>query len=74
MTKKKLIDRTVKTLEKLPEDKVHEVADYADFVFKKYEEKILQKGLEALASQSKSFEFLQDEEELYDENDLIEKY
>lgn len=74
MTKKKLIDRTVATLEKLPKDKVHEVADYVDFVSKNFEEKILQKGLEDLASQSKSFEFLHDEGELYDESDLKEKY
>lgn len=74
MTKKKLINRTVETLEKLPEDKVLEVADYADFVFKKYEEKILQKGLESLVSHSKSFSFLHDEEDLYDESDLKEKY
>ena len=74
MTKKGLINRTVETLEKLPEDKIHEIADFADFVLKKYEEQILQKGIETLVSQSDSFTFLQDEEDLYDENDLKEKY
>lgn len=74
MTKKKLINRTVETLEKLPKDKVLEVADYADFIFKKYEEKILQKGLENLVNHSKSFAFLLDEEDLYDESDLKEEY
>lgn len=74
MTKKNLINRTLETLEKLPKDKVHEVADYAEFVLKKYDEQILQKGLETLVSQSKSFMFLHDEEELYDESDLKEKY
>jgi len=74
MTKKKLINRTVETLEKLPKDKVHEIADYADFVFKKHEEQVLQKGLQTLVSHSKSFAFLHDEEDLYDESDLKEKY
>jgi len=74
MTKKNLINRTVKTLQKLPKEKVHEIADYADFVFKKHEGQILQKGLETLVSQSESFEFLHDEEDLYDESDLKEKY
>lgn len=74
MTKKGLINRTIETLEKLPEDKIHEIADFADFVLKKYEEKTLQRGIETLASESDSFAFLQDEEDLYDENDLKEKY
>lgn len=74
MTKRKLINRTLETLEKLPKDRVHEVADYADYIFKKYEEQTLQKGLETLVSQSESFAFLHDEEELYDESDLKETY
>lgn len=74
MTKKKLIHRTIETLEKLPEDKIHEIADFADFVLKKYEEQILQKGIETMISESNSFTFLHDEEDLYDESDLNEKY
>ena len=74
MAKQKLIDRTVEALERLPEDKIHEVADFADFILKKYEEQILQKGIEALTSQSDSLAFLQEEEDLYDEGDLKEKY
>ena len=71
MTKKGLINRTVETLEKLPENKIHEIAD---FVLKKYEEQILQKGIETIISESTSFAFLHDEEDLYDESDLKERY
>ncbi|MCB0567095.1 MAG: hypothetical protein KDD01_22240 [Phaeodactylibacter sp.] len=74
MTKKGLINRTVETLEKLPENKIHEIADFADFVLKKYEEQILQKGIETIISESTSFAFLHDEEDLYDESDLKERY
>ena len=74
MAKQKLIDRTVETLERLPENRIHEVADFADFVLKKYEEQILQQGIETLMSQSDSFAFLHEEEDLYDESDLKEKY
>jgi hypothetical protein len=74
MTKEGLINRTVETLERLPEDRIQEVADFADFVLKKYEEQILQKGIETMISESNSFTFLQDEEDLYDESDLKEKY
>ena len=38
------------------------------------EEREIQKGIEIISSQSKSFAFLNDEEDLYDESDLIEKY
>ncbi len=74
MTKKGLINRTVETLEKLPEDKIHEIVDFADFILKKYEDQILQRGIETLVSESDSFAFLHDEEDLYDENDLKERY
>ena len=74
MTKKNLIERTIETLEKLPSNKINEIADFADFVLKKYEEEILQKGIERVISESESFSFLKNEEELYDENDLKEKY
>jgi len=74
MTKRNLIHRTVETLEKLPEEKIHEIADFADYLLKKHEEQVLQKGIETIVSKSDSFSFLHDEEDLYDESDLKEKY
>jgi hypothetical protein len=63
MNKKGLINKTIEALEKLPEDKVNEVATFADFVLKRYEEQT-----------PDSFAFLHEEEDLYDESDLKEKY
>jgi len=74
MDKQILINRTIEALEKLPEEKVYEVANFADYILKKYEEQILQTGIEALVSDSESFSFLGDEEDLYDESDLKERY
>ncbi|WP_194975154.1 hypothetical protein [Aquiflexum lacus] len=74
MTKQGLINWTIEALEKLPEDKVSEIAEFADFVLKKHEEQIIQKGIETLVSKSDSFAFLTEEEDLYDESDLKEKY
>lgn len=74
MEKETLIKRTIKTLSKLPQDKVKEVSDFADFIAKKHEEEFLQKGMKILVSESKSFYFLQDEEDLYTVEDLKEKY
>jgi len=74
MTKETLIKRTFSTLSKLPQDKVKEVSDFADFILKKYDEEILQKGIEELVSNSKIYSFLEEEEDLYTFEDLKEKY
>jgi hypothetical protein len=74
MPRETLIKKTIKTLSKLPPEKVKEVSDFAEFIFKKYEDEILLKGLEKLASDSKVFYFLNDDEDLYTLEDLKEKY
>lgn len=74
MLKNTLINRTVETLSKLPNEKVKEVSDFVDFLYKKYEEEALQKGIQSLVSDSSSFYFLKEEEDLYSVEDLKEKY
>ncbi len=74
MEKETLIKRTVKMLSKLPQNKIREVSDFADFILKKHVEELLQKGMNVLASEAKSFYFLKDEENLYTVKDLKEKY
>ncbi|MBI3599252.1 MAG: hypothetical protein HY097_01225, partial [Nitrospinae bacterium] len=54
--------------------KVAEVADFTEYLYQKYEEYIFNRGIRKLASESKSFEFLKEEEDLYTVNDLKEKY
>lgn len=70
MTKQIIIERTLKAINQLPEDKAEEISDFADFVFKKYEEQELSKGIQKLASESNSFDFLESEEEIYSVSDL----
>ncbi len=74
MTKEALIQKTLKRLSDLPKDKVNEVLDFADFIAKRYEENILQKGIISLVTDSKSYGFLNNEEDLYTVNDLKEIY
>jgi len=74
MEKETLIKRTLKTLSRLPQDKVKEVSDFAEFILKKQEEESLQKGVEILISESRAFYFLKDEDDLYTREDLKEKY
>jgi hypothetical protein len=71
MTKELLIKQTLKTLKKLPESRVKEVSDFAEFILKKNDEEVIQKGIEKMVSESDSFYFLNDEEDLYDEDDLV---
>ena len=74
MTKELLIDKTVGYLKNLPDNKVEEVADFTEYLYQKQEEYILNKGIQKLTSESKSFEFLKEEDDLYTLNDLKERY
>jgi hypothetical protein len=74
MTKETLIKKTLSTLSRLPQEKVREVSIFADDILKNYEERILQKGIEKLVSDSKVFDFLKNEDDLYSIEDLKEKF
>lgn len=70
MTQSAVIENTISTLSKLPVDKAEEVADFADFVLKRHEESLLQKGITQIVGESEAFAFLADEEDLYTRDDL----
>ena len=74
MIRETLIHKTIKTLSKLPNDKVREVSDFTEYILKKYEEENLQHGIEKLVTDLTTFQFLNDDEDLYTVNDMIEKY
>ena len=74
MSKAEIIEKTVNALNKLPESKGEEVADFADFMVKRSEEEQLQAGIQRLIEKSGAFAFLKDEEDLYTLDDLKEKY
>lgn len=74
MRRQAIIERTLKVINQLPEEKAEEISDFAEFVMKQYEEQKLSQGIQRLAASSKAFDFLNDEEDLYTEADLKEKY
>lgn len=74
MTKEALIKKALETLSRLPQDRIREVNDYADYILKKYEEDSLQEGMQQLMGESKAYTFLEDEEDLYTLEDLKERY
>jgi bisphosphoglycerate-independent phosphoglycerate mutase (AlkP superfamily) len=74
MNRQVIIERTIKAINLLPEDKAREISDFADFITKRYEEQVLTEGIARLISNSKSFDFLKDEQDLYTEADIKEPY
>ena len=74
MTKQAIIERTIRALNQLPEEKAKEMSDFAEFITKRHEEQILTQDIQQLISTSNAFDFLDDEEDLYSETDLEEVY
>jgi len=74
MSKRELLDKTAFLLERLPMEQLVEVADFADFLLKKQESESLRRGVNQLNRESGSFNFLEEEEELYSITDLKVRY
>ena len=74
MTRRLIIERTVNAINQLPEDRSVEIADFAEFIMKRFEEQSLIKGIQKLTANSQSFSFLAEEEEIYSLSDLKEVY
>lgn len=74
MTRRLIIERTVNAINQLPEDKAVEISDFAEFIIKRYEEQRLTEGIQNLTSNSQTFDFLAEEEEIYSLADLKEVY
>ena len=74
MNRSILIKETIEKIHQLPDIKIQEINEFAEFLLSRIDNKILIEGMQKLASDSKSFEYLKNEEELYLVNDLKEKY
>lgn len=74
MSREELIKSTIEKLNQLSDTRIQEVSDYVSFLASRIDDKIISEVIKTLTSNSKSYEFLHDEEELYQVNDLKEKY
>lgn len=74
MNRQVLIDNTINKIRQLPDMKIKEVNDFADFLLSKIDNKIIQEGIQKLTSDSKTFDFLKNEKDLYSIDDLKERY
>ncbi len=73
MTNQIIIEKTIRAIKRLPDNKIQEVSDFVEFISKKYEGSLTE-GMQKLVSESSVFEFLDEEEDLYSEADLKEVY
>ena len=74
MNREVLIKGIVKKIRKLPDTSIKEVNDFAEFLLSKIDDQIIRDGIPKITTESKSLDFLDDEEDLYSVNDLKEKY
>ena len=74
MTDQQLLSNAIKYIKKLPRNKAEVVIDFAKYLYLEYEDELIKKSIMKLASESKSFEFLKDEEDLYSMKDVKVKY
>ena len=74
MDKQILIKKTITNIQRLPVTKVKEVNDFAEFLLNKIDNQIMTQGIQEIASLSKSFDFLNQEPDLYSINDLKLNY
>ena len=74
MTRQAIIEKTLKAISLLPENKAEEISDFADSIIKKYEDQQLTDAIQQIVTDGKNFAFLESEEELYTVADLKEVY
>jgi hypothetical protein len=74
MSRSDILKGTIQNLEKLSEKQLMEAAHYIEYLTKKFEETILEKGIAKLTEESESFQFLAEEQEIYTKSDLKERY
>ncbi len=64
MSRQELLDLTIDKIKKLPDIKIREINDFAEFLLSKLDDTIILEGIQKMTSDAKSFEYLQDEEDL----------
>jgi len=74
MSREELIKSTIENLNQLSDTRIQEVSDYVLFLSSRIDDKIISEGINTLNSNSKTYAFLHDEEDMYQVNDLKEVY
>lgn len=70
MDKSILVNITISNIKKLPVSKVKEVNDFVEILLNRIEDQVITEGIQEIASTSKSFDFLNNEPDLYTVSDF----
>lgn len=73
MTRQQIIEETVDILERIPLEKLEEIRNLLNEYYARREEEIFERGFKKLSSESHSYDFLEEEDEIYTVNDLIRR-
>ncbi|MEQ9301010.1 MAG: hypothetical protein RIF33_20715 [Cyclobacteriaceae bacterium] len=74
MRREVVIKNTIDKIEQLSDQKVLEVSHFVDLLMNQMEDELTTLGIHKLISNSATFDFLKEEEELYSDSDLIERF
>ena len=74
MSRLELIETTLQSIQKLPENELLEIHDFAEFLLSRIEKKRLSDDVSKINVSSSSFKFLEDDSDIYTVSDLKEKY
>ena len=74
MDRKILLEKLTSKINLLPDSKIQEINDFTDFLLRKIDDNITVEGIQKLISDSRAFDFLKEDDDLYTVNDLKEKY
>jgi hypothetical protein len=70
MEREVLVKQTMDKIEQLPTMRLQEVSDFVEYIFQKNEDALITEGLQQLSAISHTYDFLNDEPDLYTVNDL----
>jgi len=74
MEREILMRKTVRNIEQLPTVRIQEVNDFVEFILRRVEDALITEGLQQLSSSSHTYDFLNNEPEIYSVNDLKVQY
>ena len=74
MEREVIMRKTVHNIEQLPTKHIREVNNFVEFIIQKSDDVLITEGLQQLSSLSHSYDFLNNEPELYSVSDLKVKY
>jgi len=74
MEREVLVKKMLGNIKKLPTPRIREVNDFMEFIIQKTDDVLITEGLQKLSLSGQTYDFLNDEPELYSINDLKVKF